>query len=69
VQQQLKPLGIDMQVQNFEYATLLSKCETGEPAAFFGTDDIYGVVSSRVHGVKLDVGGNVMLQAATLAST
>lgn len=140
VQQQLKPLGIDIQVQNFEYATLLSKCGAGEPAAFFGaytfynadilsilfasrnirsgglnftkfsdptvdaelttaetttdatqrqrslqqiqrtlidqapmvpiwTDDIYGVVSSRVHNVKLDVGGNVMLQAATLAST
>jgi peptide/nickel transport system substrate-binding protein len=139
LQQELKPLGIDMQTQNFEYTTLLSKCAAGEPAAFFGaytfynanivtilfhsrnirvgglnftkfsdpavdaalqtadttadaaqrqqalqqvqktlidqsvvvpiwTDDIYGVVSSRLRDVKLDVGGNVMLQTVSLAS-
>jgi peptide/nickel transport system substrate-binding protein len=138
LQQQLKPLGIDMQVQNFEYTTLLSKCAAGEPAAFFGaytftnaniltilfhsrnnrpgglnftkfadpatdqalntadtaadpaqrdkavqqvqktlidqtvtvpiwTDDIYGVINTKVQNVKLDSLGNVMLQAASLS--
>jgi peptide/nickel transport system substrate-binding protein len=139
LQQQLKPLGIDMQVQNFEYTTLLSKCQAGEPAAFFGaytftnaniltilfhsrnnrpgglnftkigdpsvdaaldtadttadqaqrdralqqvqktlidqtvtvpiwTDDIYGVVSSKLQNVKLDFLGDVMLQTVSLTS-